>query len=104
MSISLKYFTLEKVLNRALHYVSYFWPRRSAGRWHMAGKAAFYSAPARNGGSVRGAAVAFGAHRGGSATGHRRGRGVAPPRWWCPWPCPTGPRPGSLRRRAGGGL
>ena len=97
----LKYFTLEKVLNGALHYVLYFLPRRSAGRWHMTGKAAFYSAPARNRGGVRSAAVYFGAHRGASATCHRRGPGAAPPRWWCPWSWPTGPQTGSLLRRAG---
>ena len=45
----------------------------------MVGKAAFYSAPARNRGGAHGAALAFGAHRGGSATGRRHGPGAASP-------------------------
>ena len=45
----------------------------------MVGKAAFYSAPARDGGGAHGVAVAFGTHHGGSATGRRHGPGAAYP-------------------------
>ena len=60
----------------------------------------FLSAPARNWGGAHGAAVAFGTHRGGSATGHQRcSSQTVVPMAMVHWP-----RPGSLRRRVGGGL